>query len=435
MRRTSYFLPTLKENPKEAQITSHRLMLRAGMISQSSSGIYSWLPLGNLVLQNIANVIRQELNQIGAQEIIIPTLQSSELWIESKRFDSYGKELLTMKDRNDRDLLYSPTAEEAVNNLVRQHIKSYKNLPCVLYQINWKFRDEIRPRFGVMRGREFLMKDAYSFDTNEHNSRQTYQKMLRAYITIFKKMGLTAVPLRAETGPIGGDLSHEFHIISETGESALYYDSKLEDIMNTPSDNINIDDILNIYASTEEMYDENDSKFASCKSLKKARGIEVGHIFYYGTKYSDALSVSLSGTNNESITPHGGCYGIGVSRLVGAIIESSHDDNGIIWPKTIAPFKVGIINIKQQHEQTSNICEEIYNKLSECSISVLYDDRSERCGIKFAEMDLIGIPIQIKIGPNSLKNNCVEIKDRSTNENCETNIENVISTVRKMLNT
>ncbi len=432
MRRTSCFLPTLKENPKEAQISSHRLMLRAGMINQSSAGIYSWLPIGNLVLQNIANIVRQELNNIGAQEIIIPTIQSSDLWLESNRYESYGKEMLTIQDRHNRDLLYTPTAEEAVNNLARQYMKSYKDLPCIMYQINWKFRDEIRPRFGIMRGREFLMKDAYSLDIDEPNARQTYYKMLHTYVKIFHRMGLTAIPLRAETGPIGGDLSHEFHILSKTGESGLYYDSKLEEIIENPNKQLDIDKLLSLYASTEDLHDENNPLAQSCQVLKQARGIEIGHIFYYGTKYSDALNISLAGKNNDKVIPHGGCYGIGVSRLVGAIIEANHDENGIIWPHNISPFKIGMINIKQQDEESTKICEELYSKLTNNDISVLYDDRHERSGVKFAEMDLIGVPWQIKVGPKGVSDNTVELKNRRTNETQTLSIGKVMDTINKI---
>jgi prolyl-tRNA synthetase len=432
MRRSRYFLPTSKENPKEAQIASHQLMLRAGMIEQSSAGIYSWLPLGTAVLKNIEQIIRDEQNKIGAQEILMPTIQSAELWRESGRFDAYGQEMLRFKDRHDRDMLYTPTAEELVTDIARHHLKSYRDLPCCLYQIQWKFRDEIRPRFGVMRGREFFMKDAYSIDLDQDTARETYKAMMRAYVRTFRRMGITAVPVRADSGPIGGDLSHEFQVIAKTGESALFYEARLETLMNRQDDHVDVDEIMSIYAAAEEMHNPAESPVPETE-LKQARGIEVGHIFYLGTKYSDVMGLSLTGPNNDMIVPHMGCYGIGVSRLVGAIIEACHDDNGIIWPESVAPFKVGLININPQDAATAKACEAIYQNLQAQGITVLYDDRDERPGVKFAEMELIGLPWQVRVGPKGVAAGKAELKNRKSGEMREVALETVMSEIQTSL--
>lgn len=414
MRSSNFFLPILKENPSEAQIISHQLMLRAGMISQCSAGIYSWLPLGLMVLKNIEQIIREEHSAVGAQEILMPTIQPADLWRESGRYDAYGQEMLRIKDRHDRDMLYAPTAEEVVNDIFRRNTKSYRQLPANLYQFQWKFRDEIRPRFGVMRGREFLMKDAYSFDRTPEEARETYYNMMRAYIRTFRRMGLTAVPVRADTGPIGGDLSHEFHIVAKTGESALYYDARLEEIMKTPGD-VNVEEIMNLYALADDMHDA-----AKCSlpadQLKEARGIEVGHVFYYGTKYSDSMNIEVMGEDGKPLRPFGGCYGIGVSRLVAAIIEASHDDKGIIWPVNVAPFKVGLVNIMADNPESTRVCDDLYAKLKHMGVCVLYDDQDDRPGSKFAQMDLIGLPLQLRVGPKGLANNELELKVRSSGE-------------------
>jgi prolyl-tRNA synthetase, family II len=432
MRRSRYFLPTSKENPKEAQIASHQLMLRAGMIEQSSAGIYSWLPLGTAVLKNIEQIIRDEQNKIGAQEILMPTIQSAELWRESGRFDAYGQEMLRFKDRHDRDMLYTPTAEELVTDIARHHLKSYRDLPCCLYQIQWKFRDEIRPRFGVMRGREFFMKDAYSIDLDQDTARETYKAMMRAYVRTFRRMGITAVPVRADSGPIGGNLSHEFQVIAKTGESALFYEARLETLMNRQGDHVDVDEIMSIYAAAEEMHNPDESPVPESE-LKQARGIEVGHIFYIGTKYTDVMGLSLTGPNNDMIVPHMGCYGIGVSRLVGAIIEACHDDNGIIWPESVAPFKVGLININPQDAATTEACEAIYQNLQAQGITVLYDDRDERPGVKFAEMELIGLPWQVRVGPKGVAAGKAELKNRKSGEMREVALETVMSEIQTSL--
>lgn len=426
MRRTRYFLPTLKEAPREAQIISHQLMLRAGMIDQHCSGIYSWLPLGTTVLQNIATIVREEQNKVGAQEVIMPTIQSADLWKESGRYEAYGEEMLRIKDRHDRDLLYTPTAEEVVTDIARNHLKSYRDLPNLTYQINWKFRDEIRPRFGVMRGREFYMKDAYSIDINQEAARESYKNMMKAYVRTFRRLGLTAVPAKADTGPIGGDLSHEFLIVAKTGESELYYEERLEDIMTRSDQQVDVEEIMGLYAATDEIHDAKTCPLPPEK-LKVARGIEVGHIFYFGSKYSEALGLTLAGPNNTTITPHMGSYGIGVSRLVAAIIEASHDDKGIIWPESVAPFKVGLVNIRVSDEECVKACDTLYDALQEAGITVLYDDRDERAGVKFADMELIGLPWQISVGPRGLKSGLLELKNRKTGDIVELSLTDMVA--------
>lgn len=413
MRLSRYFLPTLKETPSEAQIISHRLMLRCGMIHQATAGIYSWLPMGTRVLRNIEAIVREEQNKTGALEVILPTVQAADLWIESGRYDDLGEEMLRFKDRHQRDLLYTPTAEELITDVARRYIKSYRDLPKIFYQINWKFRDEIRPRFGVMRGREFLMKDCYSFDLNYENSLATYQAMLKAYVHTFKRLGLKALPVKAPTGAIGGQLSHEFHVLAETGESLIYYDKKLESIL--MQDTIDVDELMSVYTAEEEMHDEKNCPIDGDK-LDKKRGIEVGHVFNLGTKYSSALNANVIGPDGKPITLHMGCYGIGVSRLVGAIIEANHDDNGIIWPASVAPFQVIIINLKPDHAPCVQYADTLYEGLLNRGVEVLYDDRSERSGVKFATADLIGIPWQIRVGEHSVNTNTYEIKNRRSSE-------------------
>ena len=403
MKLSQFLLPVIKENPQEAQIASHRLMLRAGMVRQLGAGIYNWLPLGLKVLNNIEQIVREEMDKIGALEVLMPTMQPAELWQESGRYDAYGKEMLRIKDRHDRDMLFGPTAEEVVTDIFRNACKSYKDLPKIIYNIQWKFRDEVRPRFGVMRGREFLMKDSYSFDLDEKTAQESYWKHHAAYLKIFARMGLTGIPVRANTGPIGGDLSHEFHIVAQTGESALYY----------------TDDYS--YAMADEMHDP----ATAPKGFKEARGIEVGHIFYFGEKYSKALKVKVQGKDGKEVIPHMGSYGIGVSRLVGAIIEASHDDQGIIWPEAVAPYKVGLINIKPGDATCDKICDEIYAKLPSC----LYDDREGSAGGKFATMDLIGLPWQIAVGPRGAVNGMVELKNRKTGEKAEVTLEAALAKV------
>jgi prolyl-tRNA synthetase len=418
MRLSRFFLPTLKETPAEAVIVSHRLMLRAGMIRQHAAGIYNWLPLGTRVLQNIAEIVRQEQNAAGAQEIIMPTIQSGELWKESGRYDDYGPEMLRIKDRHERDMLYGPTHEEVVTDIFRTNVKSYRDLPLNLYQIHWKFRDEVRPRFGVMRGREFLMKDAYSFDADFARSRHAYNQMFVAYLRTFARMGLKAIPMRADSGPIGGDMSHEFIVLAETGESAVFCHKGLlekpipQDVDYAADLQPIVDDWTGLYAATEEKHDAAaEAKLGA--DLVKARGIEVGHIFHFGTKYSGAMKAMVAGPDGTTITPLMGSYGIGVSRLVGAIIEASHDQAGIIWPDAVAPFRVGLVNLKPGDAACDAACADLYAKLEKAEVSVLYDDRDERPGVKFADMDLIGLPWQLIIGPKGLAKGQVELKRRA----------------------
>jgi prolyl-tRNA synthetase len=433
MRLSNYFIPTLKDNPKDAQITSHRFMLRAGMIQQASAGIYSWLPLGLRVLKKIEQIVREEQNAVGAQEILMPTIQSADLWKESGRYDDYGKELLRLTDRHGRDMLYGPTNEEQITEIFRTHLKSYRSLPLSLYHIQWKFRDEVRPRFGVMRGREFLMKDAYSFDLNYENAIKSYNKMFIAYLKTYARMGLKAIPMAADSGPIGGDMSHEFIILAETGESEVYYQKNWFDI-NALDQNVDIngdlqplvDSYLSCYAATDEKHDPENCPLTE-EDLIATRGIEVGHIFYFGTKYSDALNASVAGYDGVENHVHMGSYGVGVSRLVGAIIEASHDEKGIVWPEAVAPFDIGLVNVKIDDAKCSEACNEFYRRLHQTGLEVLYDDRDERTGSKLVDMDLIGLPWQIIVGPRGLKSGVVELKNRKTGSSEELTIDEVMA--------
>ena len=425
MRLSKFFLPTLKETPAEAQIASHRLMLRAGMIRQESAGIYSWLPLGLRVLKNIEIIIREEQDAAGAQEILMPTIQPADLWRESGRYDDYGKEMLRIEDRHGRDLLYGPTNEEMVTSILKDYIKSYRELPVNLYHIQWKFRDEVRPRFGVMRGREFLMKDAYSFDLDLAGAKKSYDNMFAAYLRTFARMGLKAVPVRADPGAIGGDMSHEFHILAETGESAIFYDAAYDELT-LDMDNPDVATLQSIYAAEEALHDPETCPVAGDR-LKQARGIEVGHIFYFGTKYSKAMDLVVDGPEGERITPEMGSYGIGVSRLPAAVIEASHDENGIIWPDSVAPFTIGLVNLKVADEACVSQCEDIYNRLREAGVEALYDNRDERPGAKFADMDLIGLPWQLVVGPRGIKASTVELKRRAGGEREELSLESALA--------
>jgi prolyl-tRNA synthetase len=435
MRLSAYFLPVLKENPSEAQIVSHRLMLRAGMIRQSSAGIYSWLPLGLRVLRKVEQIVREEQDRSGAQEILMPTIQPADLWRESGRYDDYGKEMLRIKDRHEREMLYGPTNEEQVTTIFRDAIKGYRDLPKNLYHIQWKFRDEVRPRFGVMRGREFLMKDAYSFDIGATAAKHSYNKYFVAYLRTYARMGLRAIPMRAETGPIGGDLSHEFIILADTGESAVYCDKAwLEtDILGIDLDyESDLEPFFKkwtqLYAATDDMHDP-----AKCplppEQLVTARGIEVGHIFYFGTKYSKPMGATVVGPDGEPAAVEMGSYGIGVSRLVGAIIEASHDDKGIIWPESVAPFRVGLINLRAGDAKCVAAGDLLYARLREAGIDTLYDDRDDSPGAKFATMDLIGLPWQLVIGPRGLAAGTVELKNRKTGERQEISAEAALATL------
>ncbi|MFA5122227.1 proline--tRNA ligase [Zavarzinia sp.] len=435
MRLSRYFLPILRENPAEAQIVSHRLMLRAGMIRQSAAGIYSWLPMGLTVLRKIEAIVREEQNRAGAIELLMPTIQSADLWRESGRYDAYGKEMLRITDRHEREMLFGPTNEELITAIFRDSVKSYRDVPRNLYHIQWKFRDEVRPRFGVMRGREFLMKDAYSFDIDKEGARRAYEKMFVAYLRTYARLGLKAIPMAADTGPIGGDMSHEFIILADTGESAVFCHKDLVDydILGTEVDfEGDLSPIIKrwtgLYAATDEKHDA--ARFATEVPADKqiaARGIEVGHIFYFGTKYSKPMGAVVTGPAGETIELEMGSYGIGVSRLVGAIIEASHDDAGIVWPESVAPFKIGLINLKPGDAAVDGACEKLYAALEADGIDVLYDDTDERAGSKFATMDLIGLPWQVHVGPRGLAKGVVEVKNRKTGERKEVAIEELVT--------
>lgn len=425
MRLSRYFMPILKENPKEAEIISHRLMLRAGMIRQNSQGIYTWLPLGKRVLDKVNKIVREEQNRAGAVELLMPTLQSAELWQESGRYDAYGKEMLRIQDRQDRAMLYGPTNEEMITDIFRSYVRSYKDLPLNLYHIQLKFRDEVRPRFGTMRSREFLMKDAYSFDLTKEDAEHSYRKMFTAYLRTFARLGVRAIPMRADTGPIGGNLSHEFIILAETGESEVFSHKDFVEF-DIPAEDTDFDDVAglqaifdkwtSVYAATSEMHDE--AAFDAIPADRKlsARGIEVGHIFYFGTKYSEPMNAKVQGKDGKEHLVHMGSYGIGPTRLVPAIIEASHDESGIIWPEGVAPFDVVVINMKAGDAACDAACEKLYADLSKAGKDVLYDDTDDRAGQKFATADLIGVPVQIIVGPRSIANGEVELKIRKTGE-------------------
>tara|TARA_Y100000590_G_scaffold466304_1_gene641209 strand:- start:3980 stop:5281 length:1302 start_codon:yes stop_codon:yes gene_type:complete len=423
MKFSEYFLPTLIDTPSEAEIISHKLMLRAGMIKQSSAGIYSWLPLGFKVLKKIEQIVREEQNNAGAIEVLMPTIQSADLWIKSGRFAEYGKEMLRIKDRSDRDMLYGPTNEELITDIFKSYINSYKDLPKNLYHIQWKFRDEIRPRFGVMRGREFLMKDNYSFDIDKEEARQSYNNMFTAYIKTFLRMDLTPISLRADSGQIGGDLSHEFQILAKTGESTLYYDKELESL--NPQ-NINPKILQSYYAAVDDLHDEKNCPIDK-EQLKISKGIEVGHIFYFGTKYSELLGGHVQNKKGEKVAVHMGSYGIGISRLVGAIIEAFHDDKGIIWPKSVSPFHVSLLNLITNNQECRDVSDKLYQELSSRKIEVLYDDRDVSIGKKFSDSDLIGFPYQLIVGSKGIKDNIIEVKNRKSNEIQKFNIDEVVN--------
>ena len=422
MRLSRYFLPTLKDTPREAEIVSHRLMLRAGMMQQASAGIYSWLPLGFRVLKKIEQIVREEQDAAGWHEILMPTIQSADLWRESGRYDDYGKEMLRIKDRHDRDMLYGPTNEELITDIFRSHVRSYRELPGRLYHIQWKFRDEVRPRFGVMRGREFLMKDAYSFDVDFEAAKRAYNRQFVAYLRTFDRLGLKAIPMAADSGPIGGDMSHEFIILAETGESEVFCHRDWLSVDAVPADvdyegdlQPIVDACLARYAATDEKHDPATCPVAEA-DLVRTRGIEVGHIFYFGTKYSDPMGAKVAGPDGKDAVVHMGSYGVGVSRLVGGIIEASHDDAGIVWPEPVAPFKVGLVNLKVGDAGCDAAAGDLYAKLKRAGVEVLMDDRDERPGPKLANMDLIGLPWQAIVGPRGIANGVVEVKNRRTGE-------------------
>ncbi len=441
MRLSRYFLPVLKETPSEAQIVSHRLMLRAGMIRQSSAGIYSWLPMGFKVLRNIERIVHEEQIRAGHIPMLMPTVQSGELWQKSGRHNSYGPEMLRFQDRHGREMLYGPTNEEMITDIVASYVTSYKALPLTLYHIQWKFRDEVRPRFGVMRGREFLMKDGYNFDVSKEDALHAYNRHLVSYLRTYERMGLQAIPMRADSGPIGGDDTHEFLVLAETGESEVFYDSEVTDLTFGDRE-IDYDDktacqaVMNEftsrYARTDETHDEALFKEIPEDRQRVARGIEVGQIFYFGTKYSEAFGAMVQNEEGDRVPLHMGSHGIGVSRLLGAIIEASHDDKGIIWPEGVTPFHCGIVNLKQGDEEADAACESLYSALEAHGLEPLYDDRNERAGGKFATMDLIGLPWRITVGPRGLKNGVVELTSRRTGESEELSPEAAVARVAEV---
>jgi prolyl-tRNA synthetase len=430
MRLSRYFLPALKEAPADAQIVSHQLMLRAGMIRQEAAGIYAWLPLGFRVLKKVEKIVREEMDRAGAVELLMPTLQLADLWRESGRYDAYGPEMLRITDRHERELLYGPTNEEMITEIFRAYVKSYKDLPLNLYHQQWKFRDERRPRFGVMRGREFLMKDAYSFDLDEAGARRAYNRMFVAYLNLFARMGLKAVPMRADTGPIGGDLSHEFIVLAETGESQVFCHRDLVE-MGAPGPDVDwfgdlqphVDARTSLYAATEEMHDA--AAFDALPDGKKlsARGIEVGHIFYFGTKYSAPMNALITGPDGKQVPAQMGSYGVGVSRLVGAIIEASHDEKGVIWPAAVAPFGVAVVSLRADDPDVTAVCESAYGQLLKAGVDALYDDTAERPGAKFSTMELIGVPELIVVGPKGVKAGVVELRNRKSGSSEEMTLE------------
>jgi prolyl-tRNA synthetase len=438
MKLSRHFLPVLKESPADAQIVSHKLMLRAGLVRQTAAGIYAWLPLGLRVLRKIEQIVREEQDRAGAIELLMPTIQSADLWRQSGRYEDYGAEMLRIRDRHERDILFGPTAEEVITTIFRDSARSYRDLPRTLYNIQWKFRDEVRPRFGVMRGREFLMKDAYSFDMDEAGARHSYNRMFVSYLNTYARMGLRAIPMQADTGPIGGDLSHEFIVLAPTGESEVFYHRNWEaaaapgevDFDDAEALQTIVSDAVADYAATDEKRDPA-REAETGADLRQSRGIEVGHIFYFGTKYAQPMDLRVQGPDGAEVVPHMGSYGIGVSRLVGAIIEASHDEAGIVWPDAVAPYAVGLINMRADDAACTAAADDIYARLGGFAGGrVLYDDRDERGGAKFATMDLIGLPWQIVVGPKGLAKGIVEVKRRATGEKVELSIEDAIVRVK-----
>lgn len=437
MRMSQFFLPVLKDTPAEAQIVSHRLMLRAGMIRQSSAGIYSWLPLGFRVLKKIEQIVREEQDATGAQELLMPTIQPADLWRESGRYDDYGQEMLRITDRHDREMLFGPTNEEVITDIFRGSVRSYRQLPLNLYHIQWKFRDEVRPRFGIMRGREFLMKDNYSFDLDKESARRSYNKMFVAYLRTFERLGMKAIPMAADTGPIGGDMSHEFIILADTGESEVYchadyLDFTVPDATTDYESDLSpiIEHWTSRYAATDEKHDAKrfEAEVPGDRQIV-TRGIEVGHIFNFGSKYSAPMGATVTGADGTDVAVEMGSYGIGVSRLVGTIIEASHDDDGIVWPASVAPFQVGLINLKVGDADCDQTVADIYQTLGRAGVEVLLDDSDGRAGGKFATMDLIGLPWQLIVGPRGLKTGVVEVKERRTGVRRELSIEAAVAAV------
>ncbi|RID93785.1 proline--tRNA ligase [Gemmobacter lutimaris] len=441
MRLSRYFLPVLKENPAEAQIVSHRYMLRAGMIKQQAAGIYSWLPMGFKVLKRIEQIVHEEQIRAGHIPLLMPTLQPADLWRESGRYDDYGAEMLRIKDRHERDMLYGPTNEEMITDIFRSHVNSYKDLPLTLYHIQWKFRDEVRPRFGVMRGREFLMKDGYNFDLTKEDALHAYNRHMVSYLRTYERMGLTAIPMRAASGPIGGDNTHEFLVLASTGESEVFYDDRVTALklgdrevdFDNRAEVLGIcEEFTSLYARTDETHDEAAFNQIPEAHRKVGRGIEVGQIFYFGTKYSEPMGATVVTAEGNRVPVEMGSHGIGVSRLLGAIIEASHDDKGIIWPEGVTPFHCGIVNLKQGDNATDAACEGLYKALKAKGLDPLYDDRDERAGAKFATMDLIGLPWRITVGPRGLANGVVELTSRRTGESEEMGAEAAVDRIAQI---
>ncbi|MEH7827223.1 proline--tRNA ligase [Gemmobacter denitrificans] len=438
MRLSRYFLPVLKENPAEAQIVSHRYMLRAGMIKQQAAGIYSWLPLGYKVLKRIEQIVHEEQIRVGHIPLLMPTLQPADLWRESGRYDDYGQEMLRIKDRHERDMLFGPTNEEMITDIFRAHVNSYKELPLTLYHIQWKFRDEVRPRFGVMRGREFLMKDGYNFDLTKEDALHAYNRHMVSYLRTYERMGLTAIPMRAASGPIGGDNTHEFLVLASTGESEVFYDAKVPELKlgdravdydNRAEVAAICEEFTTLYARTDETHDEALFNAIPEERRKVGRGIEVGQIFYFGTKYSESMGATVVTAEGNRVPVEMGSHGIGVSRLLGALIEANHDDKGIIWPEGVTPFHCGIVNLKQGDAATDAACEALYKALVAAGLDPLYDDRDERAGAKFATMDLIGLPWRITVGPKGLGKGVVELTSRRTGESEELSAEAAVARI------
>ena len=436
LRVSRCFLPVLKESPSDAQIVSHKLMLQAGLVRQTAAGIYAWLPIGFRVLKKIEQIVREEQDRAGAIEMLMPTIQSADLWRESGRYDAYGPEMLRITDRHKREMLFGPTNEEMLTAIFRDDVKSYRDLPRTLYHVQWKFRDEVRPRFGVMRGREFLMKDAYSFDLDEAGARNSYYTQLLAYLRTFRRMGISAVPMKAASGPIGGDLSHEFIVLAPTGESEVFYDAAFEqldwnrealDYSDEAGLHSLFDQVSATYAATDETHDEARWEQVPEDRRRTGRGIEVGHIFYFGEKYSSAMGLKVSSRDGNMVTPHMGSYGIGVSRLVGAIIEASHDEQGIVWPEAVAPWRVGLVSMRADDGPTVEAADRLYARLTDAGVETLYDDRDERGGVKLGSMDIIGLPWQIIVGPRGIASGVVELKNRRTGEKEKLSIDSAIA--------
>ena len=437
-----YFLPVLRETPAEAQIVSHRLMLRAGMVQQASAGIYSWMPLGLRVMRRIEQIVHEEQQAAGHIPLLMPTLQPATLWQESGRYEDYGQEMLRITDRHGRRLLYGPTNEELITDIFRSHVNSYKDLPLTLYHIQWKFRDEIRPRFGVMRGREFLMKDGYNFDVDKASAIHAYNRHLVSYLRTYERMGLKAVPMRADTGPIGGTHSHEFLVLAETGESEVFFDSAILDF-NLGKTHVDFDSAEECaaifdrwtqpYARTDETHDV--ARFEEqipADRQQTSRGIEVGQIFYFGTKYSKPMNAFVNDGDGNLVPVHMGSHGIGVSRLVGAVIEANHDDKGIIWPEQVTPFALGIVNLAAQNSDTCDVCDDLCQRLVHHKLEPLYDDTNERAGSKFTTMDLIGLPWRITVGPRGLAKGEVELTRRRDGNTVNCTPEQAVNRIREI---